>query len=100
VFHHDGKPIGDFRKSWAMACRAAGVDGKLFHDFRRTAARNMIRAGVPQSVARRLTGHRTDSMFERYAITDETQKRDALANTAEYLAKQQERKVAVMAAGK
>jgi integrase len=60
--------------------------GKIFHDFRRTAARNMVRAGVPVSIAMQITGHRTDSMFRRYAITDEDQKSAALAKTEAYLA--------------
>lgn len=69
IFHRgDGLPIGDFKKSWATATKAAGCPGKLFHDFRRSAARRFIAAGVNQNVAKQLTGHLTDSMFQRYQI--------------------------------
>jgi len=75
--------------------------GKIFHDFRRTASRNMIAAGVPQAVAMKITGHRTDSMFRRYAIVDEEQKRDALAKTQQYLvASAAARKVVRMGGGR
>ena len=97
VFHQgDGRPIGDFRKSWKTACRLAGVTGMLFHDLRRTAGRNLIRAGVPESVAMKITGHRTNAMFRRYAIVAEEQKREALAKMQNYLQNQQERKVITM----
>lgn len=74
--------------------------GAIFHDFRRTAARNLVRAGVPVPVAMRITGHRTDSMFRRYAIVSEEQKREALAKTQAYLATLAERKVIAMHSAK
>src|ERR1700736_3094241 len=79
VFHRgDGPPIGDFRKSWATACKAAGVTGKLFHDLRRTAARNLVTAVIPESTAMTITGHVTRSVFDRYSISSEGQKVDAI----------------------
>ena len=63
-----GTPRDDFRKAWATACREAGYPGMLRHDFRRTAVRNMEQAGVSRSVAMKITGHRTESTYRRYAI--------------------------------
>jgi integrase len=101
VFHYrNGLPVGDFRKAWKTACREANVDDRLFHDLRRTASRNMIDAGVPQAVAMKITGHKTDSIFRRYAIVNQDQKREALAKTAQHLAAQTERKVVAMAKAK
>lgn len=100
IFHRNGEPVGEFKKSWATACVAAGLgammcrkcgepgkdgelsvcrrckkqrsySGKIFHDFRRTAARNLVRAGVSERTCMDILGHKTRSMFDRYNITSE-----------------------------
>ena len=68
---HQGKRIRDFRKAWLTACRKAGMPGRLCHDFRRTAVRNMERQGVPRSVAMKITGHGTEHVYRRYAIVSD-----------------------------
>ena len=105
VFHREGMPIREYRGAWQAACIRAKLavpkvddDGKVVmdkndkpimlpikipHDFRRTAVRNMERAGVSRSVAKALIGHETDEIYERYAITNESDLRegvDKLAN--------------------
>lgn len=80
VFHNRGQVIRAYagpRGSWTKACARAGLPGILFHDLRRSAARGMLLAGVPQLLAQRLMGHETPSMFQRYAITNEGDLRDA-----------------------
>ena len=67
----DGRPVKDFRETWKQLTKAAGVPNVLLHDFRRSAARNLLRAGVNRDVAKRITGHKTDSMFSRYNIVTE-----------------------------
>ncbi len=69
VFHYrDGQPIGDWRKAWKNACDEAGLSGKLRHDFRRTAARDLMHAGATEKEAMQYTGHTTASVFKRYQI--------------------------------
>lgn len=68
----DGTPVNDFRRTWRTLAKKSGLPGTLFHDMRRAAIRNMIRRGVSKTVAKRISGHSTDSVFDRYDITDET----------------------------
>jgi integrase len=78
VFHRsDGRPIKSFRKAWTAACLAAGYPDKILHDFRRTAVRNLERAGVPRSTAMAMVGHKTEAIYRRYAIVDERMHREA-----------------------
>ncbi len=85
VFHRDDRPIGDIRKAWAPAGKAAGVESRPFHGMRRSAVRNMVRAGVPERVAMEISGHRTRAVFDRYNITSERDLRDAMQRTQAYL---------------
>jgi integrase len=68
VFHRSGKPLKDFEFARKTACRKVGCEGGFFHDLRRTGVRNPFRAGVDRHVAKKLTGHLTDAVFERYDI--------------------------------
>jgi integrase len=77
VFQRDGERIVTFRTAWKNACKAAGSPGKLIHDMRRSAVRTFERAGVPRSVAMSIVGHKTESIYRRYAIVDEAIQREA-----------------------
>jgi integrase len=90
VFNHFGRRIKTFYKAWERACRQAGCPGALFHDFRRTASRNLRRKGLSESEAMLITGHRTASVFRRYSITTEQDLRQAVADKGVFSADQAE----------
>ena len=124
VFHRAGESVGEIKKSWATACVAAGLGamtcpkcgepgqmgqqtrcpnckkqrtytGKIFHDFRRTAARNLIRAGVGERTCMEILGHKTRSMFDRYNITSEKDLAEAMERLEQFHQAAPEKVVAI-----
>ncbi|MBI4583060.1 MAG: site-specific integrase [Planctomycetes bacterium] len=88
-----GERLRDFRKSWIEALRLAGLRDKKPHDLRRTAVRNLTRAGIPRAIAMKLIGHKTESIYTRYDIVSEPDLQNATAQLGRYL----ERKTAPVA---
>ncbi len=99
--YREGKPIKRFRRSWLTACVKAGLgteirsaNGKLIkkignripHDFRRTAVRNLERAGVSRSDAMKMVGHKTESIYRRYAIADERSMKESAGKLDQFYA--------------
>jgi len=86
VFLRDGVPVRVWRTALRDACRKANVPHRMLHDCRRTAARNLIRAGVPERIAMLLTGHKTRAVFDRYNIVNEKELLTAGERLAAYVA--------------
>jgi len=89
VFHHNGERIKNYNRAWRQARKRAGLEGKLVHDMRRTAVRNMDRAGVPREVAKKISGHKTDLIYSRYRIVNEADIREGLLKAHAYMQAQQ-----------
>lgn len=96
VFHHEGRKLGDFKKAWKTACKKSGLEGTLIHDLRRCAARNLSRAGVPETVAMEITGHKSRSMYRRYRIVDERDLREGIEKLQAHLETQKDTKVVAL----
>src|SRR5690606_1881546 len=85
VFHRAGRRIKSCRGAWEEACKRVGLEGRLMHDLRRSAVRNLVNAGVPEKTAMLLTGHKTREVFDRYNIVSPTETAGAVAKLSAYL---------------
>jgi Phage integrase family len=96
-FFHDGegRPIGDFRKAWRNAGHASGIR-VLVHDLRRSAVRNMIRAGIAEHTAMAILGHRTRSVFDCYDIVSLTDLERSVDQVQDYIVRPATRTVVTL----
>lgn len=87
ICHYRGERFSRIYRAWRTACKRVGLEGRLFHDLRRSAVRNLVRAGVPQAVAKKISGHKTDSVFNRYNIVSQGDLMEATKQISKYIHK-------------
>src|SRR5215469_3373981 len=85
LIHRNGERVIEMRPAWPDACEKVGLPGMLFHDLRRSAVRNMVRAGIPEATCMKVSGHKTRAVFDRYNIIDGKDIHDAGKKLAEFL---------------
>lgn len=84
-------PIGNYLPAWRKAREKAGYQDRQVRDSRRTAVRRLERAGVPRSVAMKLTGHKTQAIYDRYAIVNESDLTEGVQKLARLMDPKKER---------
>ena len=85
VVHLKGQRVKSFDHGWTALMTRLSMPGVLFHDLRRTGVRNLVRAGVPETVAMKISGHKTRSVFDRYNITSEEGLKEAANRLDDYI---------------
>jgi len=65
------------KKSFASACKAAGIENFRFHDCRHSAITRMIQSGMAAHLIMKVSGHTQPITFSRYVNVDDQTARQA-----------------------
>ncbi|MBS0167347.1 MAG: tyrosine-type recombinase/integrase [Nitrospira sp.] len=111
ICHRGGIRLESLKHSWRKGCQCVGLgtmvkdeetgelvwNGPIPHDFRRTAVRNMVRAGIPEKIAMAISGHKTRSVFDRYNIVNETDLVRAAKSLSDYFEREKQGSMGTLA---